>query len=53
MQLVTQNLDQSATDLRTIMLVDKNEELAEEKDRKIRTKNVIINGKCKVGTASN
>ena len=37
-------------DLRTIILVNKNEELAEEKDNKSRPKNVIVNGKCDNGT---
>ena len=36
-------------DLRTIMLVNKNEELAEEADRKSRTNNIIIHGKSEIG----
>ena len=36
-------------DLRTIILVNKNEELAEEADRKSRTNNIIIHGKGEIG----
>ena len=38
-------------DLRTIMLVNKNEELAEEAERKSRSNNIIIHGKSETGPA--
>ena len=38
-------------DFRTIMLVNKNEEIAEEMDRISRAKNIITHGKCEEGAA--
>ena len=48
---VGENRSANISDLRSLMLANKNEEIEEEKDRNSRAKNIIIHGKYEVGVA--